>query len=160
MQFNKICIQIQHSIMNAGNIICFEHEVPIHQAIHGKLKVTQVDDPLHREGPVVEDNSLDAEWDRLMHHPRIIQTSETQGTPAPLVAYPRGVLDLDDFYARLNKQPENVTPIKPQTKTAAIKEELDALGIEYRGNASTESLKELLASVENDSGSAGLQDQG
>ena len=163
MEFKRISIKVTHSVMMSDLIHCFEHEIPIYQARFGNNKVIEVTDGAEMAGPVQGDYSLQDEWTRLMERPGMVQVGENQATPAPLVAFPRGVLDLEDFYARIRAQPENVTKIKkdkPQTETSAIKADLDALGIEYRGNASTESLKELLASVENESGSAGLQNQG
>jgi hypothetical protein len=160
MQFIRKCLTLRSSIMHSTLVSCFEHEIPIKQVIFGKINVKEVEDTLNLAGPAGDFN-LEDEWERLMETPRMIEVSEGMMTPAPLVAFPRGVLDLEDFYLRLRKQPDNVTRIKKEiTPNAAIKAELDAMGIEYKGNSSTESLKELLASVEDEDGSSDIQNEG
>ena len=168
MKFNRVLINIEVDIMTTSNMLCYEHEVPVYQAVHGSEKITLVDDKLKRTGPVNGDFNLNDEWSRLMEKPRMIQISEGNSQPAPLVAFPRGVLDLEDFYARI-RRPQDTAPkaaAKPKgmpnlkDQRAAVRARLDALSIDYRGNASTDSLLELLSSVEDENVSTDLQNEG
>jgi hypothetical protein len=163
MRFNRICVKAESSIMNSAIVSCYEHEVPILQAIFGGRNITPVEAPEgYATGPAEERDLVD-EWERLMDKPRMVQTGKDSQQAAPLVAFPRGVLDLEDFYERLSrglsKQPakppveketQKTMPgaISPKEQRAAVKTRLDRLGIEYKGNASTESLLELLEEVD------------
>jgi len=170
MKFNRVCVLIQPSVNTSSLVCCFEHEIPILQARFGTANVTETEDPAGLSGPVDGDFDLAEEWARLMEKGIDVQTGENSRTPAPLVAFPRGVLDLEDFYTRLARKkgenpvihpapkPEAIvddSPVKypkgipsPKEQRAAAKARLDSLGIEYKGNASTDDLIALLNEVD------------
>lgn len=175
MQFVRKCLLVQPSVTSASQIYCFEHEIPIKQVIFGRDNVSEGVDTLGITGAVPGDFDLEQEWERLMENPRLIEVSEGVRTPAPLVAFPRGVRDLEDFYDRRNRN-EPVKVAAPEAEEtqlaapkglpnakeqrAAAKARLDALGVEYKGNASTESLLELLEDVDGATTDADVQDEG
>lgn len=168
MQFNRVRVMVDVSLTSKTGATIFEHEVPILQVIRGAAKVHMMEEL----GPAEGDYDLESEWQRLMDKAKTVQVSEGNSMPAPLVAFPRGVRDLEDFYSRLRKphdakkpkpevkteEPASVGPKMPSAKEqrAAAKKRLDDLGIEYRGNASTESLLEILNEVDN----ADVQNEG
>ena len=193
MQFKNVRIKIEHSAMHSVGVTCFEHEVPLYQAKFGSDSVTEMEsnegcglamtdkiethrdehgDPIRTRVPL--DRTLEEEWERMNVRPVMVQVSETDKRPATMVAYPRGVLDLQDFYTRLRGS--NVVPmqqpaqeaapapamdtsvtdvlgeepaIKPKSERDQMKEQLDGLGVEYKGNASNDTLRELLDEVTN-----------
>jgi hypothetical protein len=198
MQFKRVNILITHSLTMSTTAVVFEHEVPIYEARFGSQNIEHLpDDPLSGLAMVDEDTgerdehnypikkkvpmdvTLEEEWERLMTRPAKIQVGEQDVRPAPMVAYPRGVLDLEDFYRRLrgsnvvNLQddrtfdpPEQIAaePEKPEeavkklSERDLIKRKLDFMGIEYKGNAKTTDLQALLDEVTD--GSTDLQNEG
>jgi len=165
MQFNRVSLLVKSSINVSSRVCCYEHEVPILQARFGTMNVEETDDPAGMAGPVHGDFDLQEEWTRLMENAVEVQTSENARMPAPLVAFPRGVLDLEDFYERLSRKKDRVITPAPAPKQeeepvrragipsakeqrAAAKARLDKLGIEYKGNASTDDLIALLNEVD------------
>lgn len=192
MQFKKVRALIEHSMTSTTAVVVFEHEIPILQVRFGSGKVTSLP-PTKACGTAMVDEltgqrdeygevvykkvplerTLEEEWSRLMESPAMVQTNENTRMAAPLVAFPRGVLDLEDFYVRLNRnrpveetvelepsKPEEPDAVedKPKTERELIREQLDMMGVEYKGNAKTSDLKALLAEI-NDGGTD-LQDEG
>lgn len=198
MQFRKVRARITHSLTNETVVVVFQHEIPILQARFGIEKVQPMEDndacgiamvdqiteerdkynlPIIKRVPL--DRTLEEEWERMMERPALVQISETDKRPAPLVAFPRGVLDLEDFYARtrrtgnvvdIQEQKTAVTrykvPEKQKSDRKKMMEALDERGVEYRGNISNVDLKELYESTmkpeaeDDTSVSTDLQDQG
>jgi hypothetical protein len=171
MQFNKIRIEVRTSVMMAGTSTVYEHMVPILQAYKGSSNVTRIEDD-ETCGPVTDsdgdiiDFDLNQEWDRLMERPHLVSDGTTQKA-APLVAFPRGPNDMEDFYARLRResiQPvptpepqminvpdEHIDKLSLKDQRTHLKRKLDDMGIEYKGNASTDSLRRTYESMSNPS---------
>lgn len=176
MQFNRVRVMVRSSVMNSSPSVQYEHMIPVLQVIKGAGNVTEME-PDESCGPVVDadgnviDFDLNEEWNRMMDRAKMVKQGENSTMPAPLIVYPRGVPDLEDFYARLRRPRDTAKPVAAPVKDersapkglpnakeqrAAAKKRLDDLGIEYKGNASTESLIELLNEVDN----ADVQNEG
>lgn len=206
MQFTKVRVLVKHTIMNETPVVCFQHEVPILQARFGIEKVEPMEDndacglamvdkvtdkrdehnqPIVKKIPL--ERTLQEEWARLMERPAMIQISENDKRPAPLVAFPLRERDLEDFYKRIQST-SNVTQLHPKedelpasaqgpgtedvvladddkddeipvelSPREQLKKNLDDMGIEYKGNAKTVDLQALYDEVTNTNVSSDVQ---
>lgn len=121
MLLKYVLVEVTHSLMNISQDLIPEHMVPIYQARFGHERVNPLEDDERctiltkdvvvgrneHNIPIVEKEPIDFTveeiWSQLMANPTMVQTGEQSRTPAPLIAYPRGALDLADFYKRMEQ---------------------------------------------------------